>query len=78
MRLFIKQMMDKVRTDFTLLDLGLLKVYGALFGLVVGAFFPDFVLRYLPVLIGVFTVLLIRFLYLLWRKPDRKKAGLPV
>ena len=73
MRLFLNRMTDKVRNDFTTVDLGLLKLYGALFGLVMGAYFPDFARRYLPVLVGLFLLLLVRFLYLLFRK--HKKTG---
>ena len=65
MMTFLRHYSQKIRSNFTTVDLGLLKLYGALFGIVLGAFFPEFVLRNLTVFISAFILLLIRFLYLL-------------
>ncbi len=60
----------KVRNNFTFWDLGLLKTYGAIPGLILGACFPEFVFRYLWVFIVAFILLMIRYLYLLLIKKE--------
>ncbi|MFK8006301.1 MAG: hypothetical protein AB8H03_08025 [Saprospiraceae bacterium] len=73
MKNLIKIMHERMLANFTLMDYGFLKVYGAIFGLVVGAFFPTFVKSNLVVFIIIFSLLLIRYLYLLfWKKADLK------
>ncbi|MFK7810529.1 MAG: hypothetical protein AB8F74_22170 [Saprospiraceae bacterium] len=59
---------EKMKANFTTWDFAFLKVYGALFGLVLGAFFPEFVKAYLFIFVGLFVVLLVRYLYLLFAK----------
>ncbi len=44
---------------------GLLKVYVLSIGLLIGAYFPDVVMRYQELLIGIFVVLAIYFIYAL-------------
>ena len=59
---------DKMKANFTTWDIGLLKTYGAIFGLIVGAYFPAFVLKYLWLFVGIFLILMFRYLYLLFIK----------
>jgi len=67
---FLKSMDRKVRKDFTFWDLGLLKTYGAIPALILGAYFPAFVKRYLWIFVAIFIVLLVRYCYLLFIKKD--------
>jgi len=68
MKKFLEHMVDKVRNDFTVWDIGLLKTYGAIPGLILGAYFPQFVKQYLWVFIFIFGVLFVRYVYLLFFK----------
>jgi hypothetical protein len=63
---FLKNIDDKVRKEFTFWDLGFLKTYGAIPGMLIGAYFTDFVISIQWILIALFTLLLIRYIYLLW------------
>jgi hypothetical protein len=58
----------KTNENFTFWDIGLLKTYGAIPGLILGAFFPEFIKQYLWLFIAVFVVLMFRYLYLLFIK----------
>ncbi len=64
-------LMRKMKENFTDFDYGLLKLYGALFGLVVGAFFPEIIKDNLFLIVGVFLLLLSRYIFLLFIKGDR-------
>lgn len=73
MKNLIKNMHEKMLANFTLMDYGFLKLYGAIFGLVVGAFFPTVVKTNLVMLVVIFCLLLIRYCYLLfWKKQTWK------
>jgi len=58
----------KLRTDFSFWDLGLLKAYGMIPGLFLGAFFSEFIMKYFWLILAVFCVLAIRYSYLLFIK----------
>lgn len=59
---------QKVRKNYSIWDLGLLKTYGAIPGLLIGAYFPDFIIEYTWLLIGIFIILMTRFIYLIFLK----------
>jgi len=65
---FFESIVDKVRNDFTFWDIGLLKTYGAIPGLIIGAFFPEFVKQYIGFFILVFAILFLRYVYVLFLK----------
>lgn len=67
---YFKEVIDK---HFTFWDISLLKTYGAIPGLILGAYFPEVVFQFLWPLIAIFSVLLIRYSYLLFIKPNRKE-----
>lgn len=69
----LKFLERKVRANYTFWDIGLLKTYGAIPGLILGAYFPEFVFKYMPLFITLFLILLMRYLYLLGKKVDRKE-----
>ena len=58
----------KIRNDFSFWDLGMLKTYGMIPGLILGAFFPEFVMQYLWLFVTLFAVLALRYGYLLFIK----------
>ena len=66
-------MTDKIRTNFTIIDFGFLKLYGALFGAVIGALFHEFIIGNIRWFVGVFVFLLLRFVYLLFLPAKNKK-----
>jgi len=69
MKNLIKIMYERMFANFTLMDYGFLKLYGFSFGIMLGAFFPAFVKNYLVIFIAIFSVLLVRYCYLLfWKK----------
>lgn len=68
MKKLLKFLDDKIRTRYTLWDIGLLKTYGAIPGLVIGAYFPQFIKDYLWLFVGIFIVLFIRYMYLFFVK----------
>ena len=67
MRLF-QFLEEKVDKNYGFWDIGLLKTYGAIPGLIIGAYFPKQVISILPILIVIFIVLLLRYSYLLFIK----------
>lgn len=70
----LKFMKKKVRKNFTFWDIGLLKTYGAIPALILGAYFPAFVKRYLWIFVAIFVVLLVRYCYLLFIKKDSNEG----
>ena len=68
MKAFMDYMFRTMKTNFTDWDYGFLKLYGGLFGLMMGAFFPEFVKGNLVIFITVFLILMFRYLYLLFIK----------
>lgn len=70
----LRTMDHRIRTRFSIWDIGLLKTYGAIPGLILGALFPEFVLQNLWIWIGIFVVLAFRYLYLLLSPDNRPKA----
>ncbi|MEL6558734.1 MAG: hypothetical protein AAFQ94_11155 [Bacteroidota bacterium] len=73
MKNFLKNMTNKLRANFTILDFGFLKLYGALFGAVLGAMFHEFILTNIRWFVGAFVFLLLRFLYLMFLPANTKK-----
>lgn len=65
MKLF-PSLFRKVRQTYTDWDIANLKIYGAIAGLLIGAYFPDFIIRIQVPLLIVFSILLLRYLYLLF------------
>ena len=70
MKKLLEKLMARMRTNFTWLDYSFLKLYGGLFGLIIGSFFPEFVQNNLWFFVGIFTILLIRYCYLLFFKKE--------
>ena len=58
----------RMHSTFTFWDYGFLKMYGAIAGLVLGAYFPEFVKNNLIWLVAIFLILLFRYSYLLFFK----------
>jgi len=71
---FLENMVDKVRNDFNFWDLALLKSYGAIPGLILGAFFPLFVKQYLWIFIIFWSILFVRYVYVLFLTPRREQS----
>ncbi len=61
--------------NFSFLDYGFLKIYGAIFGLLVGAYYPEVVKTYTWFLVTLFLLLMGRFLYLLFVKKATRRAA---
>ena len=72
---FFKFLERKVSANYTFWDIGLLKTYGFIPGLILGAYFPEFVMKYLWLFVVVFAVLLVRYLYLLWKPVEKTNNG---
>jgi len=53
---------------FTWWQIGLLKIYLLVAGLMLGAYFSDFIMGWVKLLFGIFVVLLVYFIYLLFSK----------
>ena len=70
MKKLLKKLMARMKANFTWLDYSFLKLYGGLFGLMIGSFFPEFVQANLWIFVGLFTILLIRYCYLLFFKKE--------
>ncbi|NNE25765.1 MAG: hypothetical protein HKN09_02880 [Saprospiraceae bacterium] len=60
----MKKRMDK----FGFWDIGFLKLYGAIFGAIVGAYFPEIIKAAVVPLAIIFVLLASRYLYLLFIK----------
>ena len=60
--------MKKRLSKFGFWDIGFLKLYGAIFGAIVGAYFPEVIKAALIPLAVIFILLAIRYLYLLFIK----------
>ncbi len=61
---------QRMKDNFTDFDYSFLKLYGALFGAIVGAYFPEFIKSNLILFAGVFLLLLSRYIYVLFIKGD--------
>lgn len=68
MKYLIDRIYDKMSQNFTKWDYGLLKTYGAIFGLLVGAYFPEIIKQGQFVLLSIFLIILFRYIYLLFIK----------
>lgn len=73
--LFFKK---KMQDAFTFWDIALLKTYGAIPGLILGAYFPDFIKDNLVLFIIPFMILWARYCYLLFIKKLPIKQNDPV
>ncbi len=69
---FIK---TKVERHFTFWDIGLLKTYGAIPGLMIGAYFPQIIINVQLLLGVIFGALLFRYVYLIFIKNDFKEKA---
>ena len=58
----------KLNDNFSIWDLGSLKLYGGIFGLIIGAYYPEIVFKYLWIFLLIFLILIIRYMYLLFVK----------
>ena len=67
---FIEKLTARMKANFTWLDYSFLKLYGGIFGLIIGSFFPQFVQNNLVVFVSIFLVLMFRYLYLLFFKKE--------
>ena len=71
----IEKLYSKMEANFTRWDYGFLKLYGGIFGLMVGAYYPTFVKTYLWIFVTAFVVLLLRYCYILFFK--KKNLTIP-
>ena len=55
-------------SKFGFWDIGFLKLYGAIFGAIVGAYFPEVIKAALIPLVIISAILAVRYLYLLFLK----------
>lgn len=62
------KILERVYSKLTIWDMGLLKLYGALFGLLVGWYFHEQLTAWVPFIVGAFLILMLRFLYVLFVK----------
>ena len=67
---FLYRLDRKTRANFTFWDLSLLKAYGAIPGLILGAYFPAFILENMWWLLLIFFILFVRYMYLLFIKKN--------
>ena len=70
MKKLIEKLTARMKANFTWLDYGLLKLYGGIFGLIIGSYFPKFVQNNLLMFLGIFSILLVRYCYLLFFKKE--------
>lgn len=63
-------MFQRMQSTFTIWDYSLLKPYGFIAGLILGAYFSTLVQSILLPLVVVFSILLVRFCYLLFFKKE--------
>jgi len=70
MKNLIEKLVARMKANFTWLDYSFLKLYGGIFGLIIGSFFPEFVQNNLWIFVAIFTVLLVRYCYLLFFKKE--------
>ncbi len=60
--------MDKQTKNFTIWDFSVLKTYAFLIGMVLGAYVAGFVQQYVWYFVAVIIILMIRLLYLMFKK----------
>jgi len=65
---FLKSLDQKVREDFTFLDLSFLKLYAFIPGLIVGSIYPESIKDIYWILVIAFFFLYARYFYLLFIK----------
>lgn len=58
----------RIRENFSIWDIGFLKVYGLIIGLFIGVYYPEVVFKFLSAFLFIFAVLLFRYMYLLFIK----------
>ncbi len=75
MKNFIDKMYKQMDNNFTRWDYGLLKTYGGIFGLLIGAYFPDFVKDNQVIFGSIFFILLVRYCYLLFVKTNKVEVS---
>ena len=61
---YLKKRINK----FGFWDIGFLKMYGAIFGAIIGAYFPEVIKAILIPLVVIFILLAVRYFYLLFIK----------
>lgn len=49
-------------------DIGALKVYVLLIGMIIGAYFPGFVMQYLWIIVAIIVLLMLKLLYKVFKK----------
>jgi hypothetical protein len=62
------KILKQVYSKLTFWDMGLLKIYGALFGVLVGWYFYEQISSLIPFVLGSFIILMVRFLYVIFIK----------
>ena len=70
MKSLFNWMFQRMQSTFTIWDYSLLKPYGFIAGLILGAYFSTLVQSILLPLVVVFSILLVRFCYLLFFKKE--------
>jgi len=60
--------LKRVYSKLSIWDMGFLKIYGALFGILVGWYFHEQITSWVPLIVGAFIALMLRFLYVLFVK----------
>ncbi len=63
--MFLKRYAEQIKQNFTIIDMGLLKVIGALFGILLGLFFPEFFRSFLVPIVLLMAILAGHFILLI-------------
>lgn len=74
MKNLIEKMYDRMFNNFTRWDYGFLKLYGWSFGIILGAYFPEFVKNYVWIFASIFLMLLARYVYVLFLKNENTQV----
>lgn len=68
MRSFVDGYIASIVEKMSLIDIGLLKLYGFTFGILIGSAFPEFGVSYRLIFLLIFVVLFLRYFYVLFLK----------
>lgn len=59
---------NKKLKNLNVWDIGALKIYVLLFGMIIGAYFPEWVMQNLLIIVAVIVLLMIKLLYKVFKK----------
>ena len=64
----IMDLYDKKIKSLNVWDIGALKVYVLLIGMIIGAYFPGFVMQYLWIIVAIIVLLMLILMYKVFKK----------